>query len=90
VGRRSGVARRARRVFGAPGPLQWLRTRDVRIESVHDGRVRGEWIRTAGPEPGVILTSATRLNAATSESSRILTIGTPGPMPLGRRAARNV
>lgn len=49
------LARRARRVFGAPGPLQWLRTRDVRIEPVHDGSVRGEWIRAAGPERGVIL-----------------------------------
>jgi len=33
------LARRARRVFGAPDPLQWLRTRDVRIDAVHEARV---------------------------------------------------
>src|SRR5437870_8185507 len=49
------LARRARRVFGAPGPLQWLRTRDVRIEPVRDGRVRGEWIHPRGGQDGVIL-----------------------------------
>ena len=49
------LARRARRVFGAPRPLQWLRTRAVRIEPVHEGRVRGEWITPERSEQGVIL-----------------------------------
>lgn len=49
------LARRARRVFGAPRPLQWLRTRDVRIEAVRDDRVRGEWIVPTPWDQGVIL-----------------------------------
>lgn len=49
------LARRARRVFGAPRLLQWLRTRAVRIEPVHEGRVRGEWITPEKSDQGVIL-----------------------------------
>jgi monoterpene epsilon-lactone hydrolase len=49
------LARRARRVFGAPRPLQWLRTRGVRIESVREERVQGEWITPERSEHGVIL-----------------------------------
>lgn len=49
------LARRARRVFGAPRALQWLRTRVVRIEPVRDERVRGEWIIPERSEQGVIL-----------------------------------
>jgi acetyl esterase/lipase len=48
------LTRRARRVFGAPNPLQWLRTRGVRVERV-TGRVGGEWITPAGADRGVIL-----------------------------------
>lgn len=49
------LARRARRVFGAPRPLQWLRTHGVRIESVREERVHGEWIIPERSEHGVIL-----------------------------------
>ena len=48
------LARRARRLFGAPNALQWLRTRDVRIEPVR-GEIRGEWVTAAGVDRGVIL-----------------------------------
>src|SRR5512145_1724351 len=48
------LTRRARRVFGAPNPLQWLRTRDVRIDSV-SGRVGGEWITPPSGDRGVIM-----------------------------------
>ena len=49
------LARRARRVFGAPRPLQWLRTRGVRIDPVRDGGVRGEWIAAHGVDRGVLM-----------------------------------
>ena len=49
------VARRARRLFGTPAPLQSLRTRGLRLESVEDGGVRGEWVTCGNPERGVIL-----------------------------------
>jgi len=49
------LARRARRVFGAPRLLPWLRTPAVRIEPVHEGGVRGEWIIPERSEQGVIL-----------------------------------
>jgi epsilon-lactone hydrolase len=48
------LTRRARRVFGAPNPLQWLRTRDVRIDPV-PGRVGGEWITPPSANRGVIM-----------------------------------
>jgi epsilon-lactone hydrolase len=48
------LTRRARRVFGAPNPLQWLRTRDVRVEPV-PGRVSGEWITPPSSDRGVIM-----------------------------------
>ena len=49
------LARRARRVFGAPNPLGWLRTRGVRIAPVDAGGVRGEWVRAPRVDGGVIL-----------------------------------
>ncbi|MBI3637772.1 MAG: alpha/beta hydrolase [Candidatus Rokubacteria bacterium] len=49
------LARRARRVFGAPRPLQWLGTRGVRIHPIADGRVRGEWVTVDEPDPGTIV-----------------------------------
>ena len=48
------LARRARRLFGAPNPLQWVRTRGVTIEPVR-GDVRGEWVTAARADQGVIL-----------------------------------
>jgi len=49
------LARRARRVFGAPRPLQWFRTRAVRIERADRGPMHGEWIIPERSERGVIL-----------------------------------
>lgn len=49
-----GVARRARLLFGAPWPYQWLRTRGLRVRPVNDRGVRGEWLEPAGAEEGVI------------------------------------
>ncbi|MBI1736817.1 MAG: alpha/beta hydrolase [Candidatus Rokubacteria bacterium] len=49
------LARRARRVFGPPRAFQWLRTRDVRIEAVRHGAVRGEWVTAACSDRGVVL-----------------------------------
>lgn len=49
------VARRARRLFGTPAPLQSLRRRGLRLEPVEDGSVRGEWVTCENPERGVIL-----------------------------------
>lgn len=53
------LARRARRVFGAPPPLRRLALRGVRQADVADGAVRGEWlVARAAPSPdspGVIL-----------------------------------
>ena len=49
------LARRARRVFGVPNPIAWLRTRGVRIERVRAGNVRGEWLMAPGSPQGVIL-----------------------------------
>ncbi|HEV8616290.1 MAG TPA: alpha/beta hydrolase [Methylomirabilota bacterium] len=54
-GDEQALARRARRVFGAPAPMQWLRTRDVGIASVRDGAVHGEWVTAAGSDRGTIL-----------------------------------
>jgi acetyl esterase/lipase len=51
----AGVARRARRMFGAPWPYQWLRTRGLNVRPVNDGGVRGEWLEPlAGAGDGVI------------------------------------
>jgi acetyl esterase/lipase len=49
------LARRARRVFGAPRAFQWARSRDVRIEPVRDGAVGGEWIIPERSGAGTIL-----------------------------------
>ena len=49
------LAYRARRLFGAPNPLGWLRTRGVRIDPVCDGAVRGEWLSAKRADQGVIL-----------------------------------
>jgi acetyl esterase/lipase len=49
------VARRARRVFGSGPGWSRLQTRDVRIDPVHDGAVRGEWVTPRDPQGGAIL-----------------------------------
>jgi epsilon-lactone hydrolase len=49
------VARRARLIFGAPWPYQWLRTRDLNVRLVSDAGVRGEWLEPpAGAGDGII------------------------------------
>lgn len=42
----TALAARARRLFGAPGPYRWLRTRGLRLEQVDARGVRGEWLST--------------------------------------------
>jgi acetyl esterase/lipase len=49
------TVRRARRLFGMPGPLRWLWSYGVRVEPVHDGPVRGEWVVPNGAVSGTIL-----------------------------------
>jgi acetyl esterase/lipase len=49
------LARRARRLFGLPNPIQWLRTRGIRIELVRAGDVRGEWLTAARADRGALL-----------------------------------
>lgn len=52
------VVRRARRLFGAPGPYRWLRTLGLNVRPVNDrdgggdGAVRGEWIEPEGADKG--------------------------------------
>ncbi|MCA1565138.1 MAG: alpha/beta hydrolase [Acidobacteria bacterium] len=50
----AGVARRARLIFGAPRPYQWLRSRGLNVRRVNDRGVRGEWLEPAGAGAGVI------------------------------------
>ena len=54
-GAEQALARRARRVFGASGLLQWVRTRGVRIAPADDARVRGEWITAEQSDRGTVL-----------------------------------
>lgn len=50
----AGVARRARLIFGAPWPYQWLRTRGLNVRRVNDRGICGEWLEPAGAGDGVI------------------------------------
>ena len=54
-GDEQALARRARRVFVTPRVFRWLRTRHVRIDTVRDGPVHGEWVTGARSDRGVIL-----------------------------------
>ena len=54
-GSADALARRARRVFGAPRPHGWLATLGLRHEVVSAGAVRGEWLSVRSPLPGTIL-----------------------------------
>jgi epsilon-lactone hydrolase len=49
------VARRARRLFGAPFVSRWLSVRDIDVRPVNDGRVRGEWLSVKAPDPQAII-----------------------------------
>lgn len=44
------LARRARRFFGSPKPLQWLSARGLRSIPVREEAVRGEWLESKQPE----------------------------------------
>ena len=49
------LARRARRLWGVPAPLQRLALRGLHQQSVADGGVHGEWIVPTRPGRGVVL-----------------------------------
>ena len=49
-GNAQALTRRARRLFGAPGLYQWMRTFGIRIVNTRDSGVNGEWL--SPPEPG--------------------------------------
>lgn len=50
------LARRARRLFGAPMPFQWLRTLGSNVRQVDESGVRGEWVEPErADDAGVIL-----------------------------------
>ncbi|MFN2501356.1 MAG: alpha/beta hydrolase [Pyrinomonadaceae bacterium] len=51
----TGVARRARRLFGAMPAYQWLRTRGLKVTPVSDEAVKGEWVATHSADDGVIM-----------------------------------
>ena len=52
------VARRARRIFGAPKLVQWLTTLGLEVQPVNERGVRGEWLRkkrhSANAKDGII------------------------------------
>lgn len=49
------VARRARFVFGAPWPYQWIARQGLRWQRVNDDGVSGEWLIPERPARGTIL-----------------------------------
>jgi epsilon-lactone hydrolase len=49
------LARRSRRLFGAPRAFQWFVVLGLRRELVRVGGVRGEWLVPPAARPGVIL-----------------------------------
>jgi monoterpene epsilon-lactone hydrolase len=49
------VARRARVVFGAPWPYQWIARQGLGFRRVDSGRVNGEWLVPSHPTSGTIL-----------------------------------
>lgn len=49
------VARRARAVFGAPWPYQWIARQGLELRHVSTGRVNGEWLMPSTPGRGTIL-----------------------------------
>lgn len=51
----SQLARRARRIFGAPRVWAYARSARLHISRVDSGLVRGEWISPREPLPGTIL-----------------------------------
>ena len=49
------LARRARRLFGAPFISRWLSVRDIDLRRVDDSAVRGEWLSVKAPDPRAIM-----------------------------------
>ena len=54
-GDEAALARRARRVFGAPAPYSWLASLGLSRQRVHTSDVHGEWLIPKAPLPGVVL-----------------------------------
>lgn len=54
-GDENAVAKRANRLFGAPKPWQWLKSRGVGVEQVTNETVRGEWLTPKNAKQAVIL-----------------------------------
>lgn len=54
-GNDAGLVRRARRVFGAPAPLQWLRTRGLSLEPLAPELGPGEMVVPPNPRAGAVL-----------------------------------
>lgn len=48
------LARRARRLFGAPAPYSWFTSRGLQRETVRANKVRGEWLIPDAPQPGLV------------------------------------
>ncbi len=44
------LAKRARRTWGSPRPLQWLHSRGLIVKPVDEDGVRGEWLETVNAE----------------------------------------
>ncbi|MEP7213391.1 MAG: alpha/beta hydrolase [Acidobacteriota bacterium] len=49
------LARRARRLFGAPLVSRWLSIRDLGVQPVNDASVRGEWLSVEEPDAQAIV-----------------------------------
>jgi acetyl esterase/lipase len=49
------VARRARRLFGSPKILQWLKIRGLRLKRIENEMVRGEWLIPENSKQQIIL-----------------------------------
>ncbi len=49
------VARRARAVFGAPWPYQWIARQGLGFRRLSTGHVNGEWLLPSEARPGTIL-----------------------------------
>ncbi len=48
------TAKRARKKFGSPKPLNWLHTRSLDLDVVDENGVRGEWLENGKPSDRVI------------------------------------
>ncbi|MDQ1610496.1 MAG: epsilon-lactone hydrolase [Pyrinomonadaceae bacterium] len=67
----AGVARRARLIFGAPWPYQWLRTRGLNVRPVDDAAagVRGEWLEPASATARAHTTKGAKASAVAAANA---------------------